>query len=188
MNTKLDVMTAALEHGVDVQGRRVFLHGDVAEESIGKVIRGLYLISDGSRDPIELFVSSYGGALDDAFALHDVTRTITCPVHTFTIGKCQSAAPLLVACGEPGNRYAGQHTSFMLHDAMLEAPEGPPVLVESWVKNTRRLMQHYSRLLENYTDKPAQHWVNIFRSKSDHFFSAEQAQEWGLIDHIWSEK
>jgi len=179
---------AALEFGVDVNGRRVFLHGDVSEDTIGRVIRGLYLTETQGKGPIQLFVSSYGGALDDAFGLHDVTRTITCPVHTIALGKCHSAAPLLIACGHPGQRWSGPHTSFMLHDVTLEPPEGSPVQVAEWVEDARRLMRQYAKLLANYTDRPAKHWAAMFNSKRDRFFGAEEAQEWGLIDHIWDEK
>ena len=90
-------LQAALEYGLDVKGRRIFLHGDVDERSIGAAIRGMYLLADLKNDPIELFIASYGGYVDEAFALHDVTRTIRVPVHTVALGKCQSAAPLLVA-------------------------------------------------------------------------------------------
>ena len=119
---------AALQHGVDVAGRRVFLHGYVDEGSIGVAIRGMYLLADLESSPIELFVSSYGGELDEAFALHDVTRTIRVPVPTVALGKCQSAAPLLVACGHPGYRWASENTVFMIHDASLDA-EGSPSYV-----------------------------------------------------------
>lgn len=180
---------AALEHGVDIAGRRIFLHGGVEETAIAKAIRGLYLLSDVNKEPIELFVSSYGGDLDEAFALHDVTRTIVAPVHTVALGKCQSAAPLLVACGEKGHRYASENVTFMLHDvAISDLGEAPPIYLESYAKASKAQMATYARLLATYTKKPAKHWASIFAGKSDKFFTAEQAVAWGLVDHVWSEK
>jgi ATP-dependent Clp protease protease subunit len=188
MRIEINAVTAAIEHGVDVSGRRIFLHGDVDEDTIGRAIRGIYLLSGISDQPITLFVSSYGGSLDDAFALHDVTRTVVCPIHTVALGKCQSAAPLLVACGQKGERWSGALTSFMLHDLQISPPEGSPVLVDSWVEDGNRARKQYVELLAQYTRKRASHWERFFRSKSDRFFTADQAQEWGLIDHIWDEK
>lgn len=185
---RIDVVAAALEHGIDVQGRRIFLHGDVDEDSIGRAIRGLYILSGMGQKPIEMFVSSYGGVLDDAFALHDVTRTITCPIHTVALGKCQSAAPLLVACGQKGNRWSGANTIFMLHDSLMNPGDGPSSLLAAWAEEGKERMRKMARLLGRYTDKPARHWSGIFRGKTDRFFNAETAQEWGLIDHIWDEK
>ena len=179
---------AALEHGVDIQGRRVFLHGGVDEDSIGFAIRGIYLLADVNVKPIELYVSSYGGDLDEAFALHDVTRTISAPVHTVALGKCMSAAPLLVACGAAGHRYVSENTTFMLHDCSLEVPEGSPSFVASHAAAAKAQMSSLARLLARYTKKNARHWAGIFAGKSDRFFTAEQAVAWGLVDQIWAEK
>lgn len=182
-----DELTAALEMGVDIKGRRIFLHGGVDEASIGIAIRALYLMED-SKDPIELFVASYGGDLDEAFALHDVTRTIKVPVHTVALGKCMSAAPLLVACGQKGERYASENCQFMMHDCSLDVPDGSPTYIDAHVKAARAQMVRYAELLAKYTNKPKSHWTRFFQMRSDKFFSAEEAQEWGLIDSIWAEK
>lgn len=178
---------AALEHGVDIPGRRIFMHGGVDEEAIGRAIRGMYLLSDVNQEPIELYVSSYGGELDEAFALHDVTRTVRAPIHTVALGKCMSAAPLLVACGKPGERWAAEHTAFMLHDCTFEA-EGSPVYVEAHAKVARQQMQRYAQLLGKYTKKPARHWAAMFAGKADRFFTAQDALAWGLVDQLWDEK
>lgn len=183
-----DELDAALEHGVDVKGRRIFLHGGVDEDSIGMAIRAMYLMADMTNGPITLFVCSYGGELDEAFALHDVTRTIKVPVHTVALGKCMSAAPLLVACGEPGERWASEHTQFMLHDCSLEVDEGSPAFIAAHVAAARAQMVRYAELLAEYTTKKKTHWANMFKMRADKFFSAEEARDWGLIDNIWSEK
>jgi len=188
VNKITDELTTALEKGIDIKGRRIFLHGDVEAETIGLAIRGMYLLADMSEAPIELFVTSYGGDLDEAFALHDVTRTIKTAVHTVALGKCMSAAPLLVASGKKGNRWASEHTQFMLHDCSLDVDEGSPIYVEAHVDAAKAQMIKYAELLAKYTSKPKSHWSRIFRSRQDKFFSAEEALEWGLIDSIWAEK
>lgn len=181
-------LEAALEHGVDISGRRIFLHGGVDEDTIGRAIRGLYLLADVNSNPIELYVSSYGGDLDEAFALHDVTRTIQAPIHTVALGKCMSAAPLLVACGASGHRYVAEHTTFMLHDASLDCGEGSPAYIASQAEMGKEAMRTYGKLLGKYTKKDARHWNRIFAGKVDRYFTAEQAVEWGLVDQVWSEK
>lgn len=179
---------AALEHGIDIPGRRVFLHGGVDEDAIGRAIRGLYLLESVSKNPVELYVSSYGGDLDEAFALHDVTRTVKFPVHTVALGKCQSAAPLLVACGQRGERWAAENTTFMLHDCELAVADGSPAYVLGHAEAARDQMKRYAQLLGKYTRKPAAHWSRMFRGKTDRFFSADDALAWGLVDQLWNEK
>jgi ATP-dependent Clp protease protease subunit len=183
---------AALESGIDIIGRRIFLHGAVEDSTISVAIRGMYMIADIDQSkPIELYVSSYGGELDEAFALHDVTRTIKAPVHTVALGKCMSAAPMLVACGQKGERYAAENTTFMLHDAIMEHEEGDsdsPANVIAGAKLAMETMDRYASLLAKYTLKEKRFWKRIFDSKVDRFFTADQALEWGLVDGIWSEK
>lgn len=183
-----DELAAALEHGVDVRGRRIFLHGDVDENTIGVAIRGMYLLADLSIKPIELFIASYGGEMDDAFALHDVTRTIKVPVHTVALGKCQSAAPLLVACGQEGERYASENCEFMVHDASMELESSVPAQIEAYAAAVKSRVERMDRLLAKYTSKDYRHWKRLCSSKADRYFTAEQALDWGLIDHIWCEK
>jgi ATP-dependent Clp protease protease subunit len=176
--------------GIDLSGRRIFLHGGVDEDTIGKAIRAMYFLADlDPQAPIELFVSSYGGDLDEAFALHDVTRTISCPIHTVALGKCMSAAPMLAACGQPGERYATRHTSFMLHAISLHGMEGSTVeQIRDTAKETQQSVDDYVSLLVEYSNKPRSHWARIFKKSSDTYFDAETALEWGLIDGIWNEK
>ena len=181
-------LEAAIEHGIDVRGRRIFLHGDVGEDSIGTAIRGLYVMSDLSKDPIELFVTSYGGEIDESFALHDVCRTITVPVHTVALGKCMSAAPIIVAGGEQGERYASENALFMMHDCTLDEVEGTPAQIEASTKIAAKQMDLMAELLGKYSTQDKRHWKRIFAGKVDRYFDAEQALAWGLIDHIWSEK
>lgn len=182
-------LQAAIEHGVDVKGRRIFLHGDVGEGTIGVAIRGMYLLADLTDKPIELFITSYGGDLDESFALHDVTRTIKVPVHTVALGKCQSAAPLLVACGKKGERYASENCEFMVHDATIEIQEDhTPLQLASYASVVSQRMDRMDRLLAKYTKRNYRHWKRLSASKVDRYFTADQAQEWGLIDHIWDEK
>ena len=182
------MMQSPIDFTLPITGRRVFLHGDVDEGTIGLAIRGMYALSDLDESAIELYVSSYGGDLDEAFALHDVTRTIGVPVHTVALGKCMSAAPLLVACGKKGERYGTENCSFMLHDAILYPSPDSAANLTAHAKVTESMVRRYAELLERYTVKDARHWRRIFASKTDRFFGAEQALDWGLIDTIWSEK
>lgn len=178
---------AALQDGVDITGRRIFLHGEINEERVSTAIRGLYLLAN-KKAPIELYVSSEGGDLDDMFVLHDVTRTVPAPVHTVALGKCMSSAVLLVACGEKGSRYASENTQFMLHGALISiAEESSRPHVQTVLQSTKARMDAYAVLMARYTNKSVAHWNRLLRGP-DKFFDAEAALEWGIVDHIWSEK
>lgn len=183
-----DWIEAYFEYGVDRQNRRIFMFDGVDENSIGTVIKGLYYMDAESQEPIELFIGSFGGSEYEMFALYDTIRTLDSPIHTTAIGKCMSAAPLLVACGQPGHRYATPNTWFMVHQSWEEFG---PQRTDELKKNLAHFDQMSKRwydLMASHTNKDAKFWRRHCESVGDHFFDAYQAQEWGMIDHIWDQK
>lgn len=182
-----DWVDAYFENGVDVANRRVFI-GDIDDVSVDFAIKGLYLMDTESKTkPCEMFVSSYGGTLYDALALYDIMNTLSCPIHTFAYGKCMSAAPLLLAAGVPGHRWVAPHVSFMHHDWSAEL-DGTGSQIEATVKHYEEIGKTWTALLAKHSNKD-QRWWNVRAKKpADFFFSAGDAIDWGLADHIWVEK
>lgn len=184
-----DWIDTYFEYGVDRINRRVFLFDGVDESSIGIVIKALYYMdSESTEKPIELFIGSFGGSEYEMFALYDVIRTLRAPIHTTAIGKCMSAAPLLVACGQPGHRYATPNTWFMIHQSWSEWGEKDTDTLKRDIKHFDQLEVKWVELMEKHTKQPMAFWLKKIREKGDVYFDAEKAQEYGLIDHIWDEK
>lgn len=190
MKVSKDHLEIYFEYGVDIANRCIFMTDEVDADSMGTVIKGLYMMENQNNDkkPIELRICSYGGSVYDMFALHDVTRTLKSPVHTMGMGKVMSAAVLLVACGEEGNRWAGANTSFMVHVPSWDAPEQKLHDHRIDVKESERLWDIWYKLMERYTKKDIAFWRKLCNKRDDIYFDAYQAQEWGVIDHIWDEK
>jgi ATP-dependent Clp protease protease subunit len=182
-----DWVDAYFDHGVDIQNRRVWFVGDIKEESVMSAIKGLYLMDSMGDDPLEIFISSYGGDMTEAHALYDVMGTLKCPVHTFAFGKCMSAAPLILAAGEPGSRWVAPHAEFMAHDWSCEF-EGKAADIKADYDQGMRTNEIRLELLALHSNKPKAHWKKVSTMKTDHFFNADQAIEWGLADHIWNER
>jgi ATP-dependent Clp protease protease subunit len=184
-----DWIDAYFQYGVDRVNRRVFMFDGVDETSIGIVIKALYYMdSESTEKPIELFIGSFGGSEYEMFALYDVIKTLKAPIHTTAIGKCMSAAPLLVACGEAGQRYATPNTWFMVHQSWCEWGEKDTDVLKRDIKHFDELEKVWVELMAKHTKKPAEFWLKKVREKGDVYFNAEEAQAYGLIDHIWDEK
>jgi len=180
-------VVAYFDRGVDIFNRRVFI-GDIDHESVDAAIKGVYLME--TQDPesrIELFISSYGGTIYDALALHDIIHTLQCPVHTFAYGKCMSAAPLLLAAGEPGHRWVAPHTFFMHHDG-ADIIEGKTSAMKSDLRHGEMVDKAWTVLLSGYSNKTFKWWDDRAKRSGDFYFTADEAIEWGLADSIWSEK
>lgn len=184
-----DWIDAYFDYGIDRNNRRIFMFDDVDKESIGTVIKGLYYMDAESTDkPIELFIGSFGGSEYDMFALYDVIRTLKAPIYTTAIGCCMSAAPLLVACGEPGHRYATPNTFFMVHQSWNDFGPKRVDEIKLDLRHFEEMGQKWYDLMELHTKKDKVFWKYQCERVGDKFFDAYQALEWGLIDHVWSEK
>jgi len=183
MKLTTDWIDALFVYGVDKTNRRIFLFDDVDNMPIGLVIKGLYLMDTESKKPIELLVGSYGGCEYDMFALYDVIQTIESPVHTFAIGKCMSAAPLLVASGQKKYRSATENTCFMVHQGHGDVG-GKMDEVKNDLEHWKELETRWCHLMEKHTKKPAAFWKQQCEKVGDRYFDAHQAKEWGLIDKI----
>lgn len=179
---------AYFEYGVDFINRRVFLDQDIDIESVGAAIKGLYLMETASNtDPVEIFISSYGGCVYESLALYDIMNTLKCPVYTFGFGKIMSAAVLLLAAGAPGHRWVTPNVALMHHDWSCEI-EGKGEDLRVAVKEGERLNQNWTKLLADCTNKDFRWWHNRSKKNADFYFSAEQALDWGVADSMWVEK
>ena len=178
-------LEAYFTYGVDPIKRRVWLHGDVEESDISFVLKGLYLMDEESSKPIELFVSSFGGSVYEMFSVYDVIRLLRSPVHTVAIGKCMSAAPLLVAAGTKGDRYAMPNAWFMVHEGSAGVGSSRQAALEAEIAHNKKLNENWYSLMAIHTDKNKTWWRNKCKKISDSFFDAEEAVEIGLVDQIW---
>lgn len=182
-----ELIETYFDKGIDIGNRRIFLIGEIDDHSVGNVIKALYLIeADSAEKPCELFINSPGGSITAALGLYDTINTIKCPVHTFAVGQCCSAAPLLLACGEPGHRWVGEHCIFMNHEGSEEV-SGKFSDLKATVQASFRLDHAWMKLMAKHTKKPLLFWKRK-STGPDFYFNADQAIEWGLADNIWDEK
>ncbi len=123
------------------------------------------------------------------WALYDVIGTLSSPIYTTAIGKCMSAAPLLVARGEPGHRYATPNTWFMVHQSWEEWGEKDKDVIKQEIRHYDQMEERWYELMAKHSNKSASFWkTQCTKKKGDTFFDAYKAQEYGLIDHVWDEK
>ena len=180
---------AYFDYGVDRQNRRIFMFDGVDEDSIGMVIKGLYYMdAESTEKSIELFIGSFGGSEYEMYALYDVIGTLQSPIHTTAIGKCMSAAPLLVARGEPGHRYATPNTWFMVHQSWDDFGLKRVDEIKKDIRHYEAMGAKWYDLMAKHTNQTSAFWKRHCEQVGDKYFDAYQAQEWGLIDHIWDEK
>lgn len=66
------------------------------------------------RVPIKLYIHSYGGDLEQAFAFCDILMASDTPIYTIATGVAMSSAMLIFLAGH--KRFAFKHSSLLIHE------------------------------------------------------------------------
>jgi len=149
-----------------------------SEEDEETVIKTSYL-------PIDFIVSTEGGSVTDMFALYDCMREVRkdCEINSFGVGKVMSAGVLLLAGGTKGTRKVGRNCRLMLH-AISGGHFGSLKELETDIKEVKWYQAQYAKALAEETNLTEKKIRAIFRKKTDTYFDAQQAVEWGIADEI----
>ena len=166
--------------------RIILLNGEI-EDNMAALINAqlLFLEADSPGKPIYLYINSPGGVVTAALAMYDTMQFIKAPVGTLCMGMAASAATLVLAAGAAGHRASLPHASLMLHqpsggyqgkvtDIMIHAEESmrlKRLTNEIYARHCGRSYEEVEAALER-----------------DRYMAPEQALQWGLIDHVYSDR
>lgn len=178
-----DLLGMYIEKGIDLEKRRIYLFGDIDESASSRIIPSLHLL-DTTEKPIEFYINSNGGEDFEMWAIHDAMKLCSCPIQTIAIGKCFSAAVLLVAAGVPGGRYCTRNVDFMVHHSSAGMEGGYQELVKD-VEQLGRLTDRWLDHMATYTKLTARKWKSLLDKGGDYYMDYEAAIEAGIVDSIW---
>ena len=162
---------------------RIIFMGSAVEDSMANAICAQLLLlaaEDPDRD-IFLYINSPGGSVSAGMAIYDTMQFVSNDVATVGLGLAASMGQFLLCAGAKGKRYATPHARIMMHQ-----PSGgiggtaADIAIQAeqmlYVKKTmaERIAFHTGQTVEQIeTD-----------SDRDRWFSAEEAKEYGFIDHV----
>ena len=162
--------------------RIVFISGEVTDEMANAVVAQLlFLQSQDAAKRINVYVNSPGGSVTAGLAIYDTMQFVTCPVATYCIGQAASMGAVLLAAGAKGMRHALPNARIMIHQPWGGA-EGKASDIEITAREILRLKERLNEILAFHSGKPVDEVVKD--TDRDHFMSAEEAKEWGLIDKV----
>ena len=114
-------------------------------------------------------------------AIYDTMQFIKPDVQTICIGMAASMGAFLLAAGEKGKRFALPNAEVMIHQP-LGGAQGQATEIEIAAKRILFLRDKLNTILAERSGQPIE---EIARDTDrDNFMTAEQAKEYGLIDHI----
>ena len=144
----------------------------------------LFLASEDPKKDISLYINSPGGSVTAGLAIHDTIKYIKPEVRTICVGLAASMGAFLLAAGTKGRRYALPNSKVMIHQPWGGA-QGQAADIEIHARELLRTRERLNQLLAEYTDKDLE--VITKDTDRDFFMSAEEAAEYGLVDHILRE-
>ena len=162
--------------------RIVFVSGEVTDEMANAVCAQLlFLQSQDPKKEISVYVNSPGGSVTAGLAIYDTMQFVKCPVATYCIGQAASMGAVLLAAGEKGRRFALPNARIMIHQPWGGA-EGKASDIEITAREILRLKARLNEILAKHSGRAV---ADVEKDTDrDHFMSASEAKEWGLVDEV----
>jgi ATP-dependent Clp protease protease subunit len=165
-----------------LENRIIFLAGPINDRSASVVImRLLYLQSIKRDQPINLYINSPGGLVDQTLAIYDTMQFLGCTVATYCIGQASSGAAIVLAAGTKGHRYALPNAKVMLHQpysGVTGQAEDIRIQAEEVLKDKKLLNDILARHTGQDPEKIAR------EIERDRYMNAQEALEYGIVDEI----
>jgi ATP-dependent Clp protease protease subunit len=179
--------TARGERGYDLPSRLlkeriIFATGPIEDNMAASIcMQLLFLEAENPKKEISMYINSPGGVVTAGFAIYDTLLFVRPQVATLCIGQAASIGSLLLCAGTKGMRYALPNARIMVH----QPSGGFSGQASDIERHAEDIIKMKRRLNDIYVKHTGQSYDVIERTLDrDYFMSAEQAQEFGLIDKV----
>ena len=166
--------------------RIIVLSDEVNDATASLVVAQLlYLEAQDPEKDISLYINSPGGSITAGMAIYDTMNFIKCDVSTICIGMAASMGAFLLSSGAKGKRYALPNSEIMIHQP-LGGMQGQATDIKIHADRIIRMRKTLNEILAANTGKELS--VIERDTERDHFLTAEEAVEYGLIDRVFDKR
>ena len=172
-----------------LKDRIIFLSEDVNSSSASLVIAQLlFLESEDPDKEIFLYINSPGGSVTDGLGIIDTMNYIKCPVTTICIGMAASMGALLLTSGTKGKRFATPNSEILIHQPLISGGgiSGQTTEIKIHADQMIKTRERINKIISETTGKPIEQVEKD--TERDHYMTAEEALEYGLIDGIMDKR
>ena len=162
--------------------RIVFIGSAIDQNTANQVCAQLILLEaeDAERD-ISVYINSPGGSVTDGLAIYDTMQYVKPDVATICVGLAASMGQFLLCAGSPGKRYALPHSRILMHQPS-GAMQGQAADIAIQAEQIIYLKRMMAERIAFHTGQPVER-IEL-DSDRDRWFTAEEALEYGFIDHV----
>jgi ATP-dependent Clp protease protease subunit len=162
--------------------RIIVLGAEVDDKIANRLCAQLLLLSaEDPRGDISLYINSPGGSVSAGMAIYDTIQLIPNDVRTLAMGLAGSMGQFLLCAGAAGKRFSLPHAQVLMHQGSAGFG-GTAADVEIYAEQLDRTGKMMTRLISKHTGQPEEKVA--VDSLRDRWFSAEEALDYGIIDHI----
>ena len=165
-----------------LKDRIVVLGSDVNDNVANQIVAQLlYLEGEDPDRDIWLYINSPGGSISAGMAIYDTMQFVTPDVGTICMGLAASMGQFLLCAGAEGKRYTLPHARIMMHQPLggVQGQASDIAIQAEQMAYIKRLM---AERISFHTGQPVDQIETD--SERDRWFTAEQAKQYGIVDHV----
>ena len=166
---------------------RIIFLGVGINDYVSNIIQAqlLFLESVDAKKDIQIYMNSPGGSVYAGLGIYDTMQFVQPAIATICTGMAASMGAVLMCAGEKGKRAALPHARVMIHQPMGGA-EGQASDIEITAREIQKLKKELYDIIAKHSGQPYEKvWQD---SDRDHWMTAEEAKEYGMIDEVLSRK
>jgi ATP-dependent Clp protease protease subunit len=169
-----------------LKDRIIMLSEEVNDTTASLVVAQLlFLEAEDPDKDIYLYINSPGGSITSGMAIYDTMQYIKPDVSTICVGMAASMGAFLLTAGAKGKRFALPNSEIMIHQP-LGGFQGQATDIGIHAERILQIKKKLNTILSERTGQPLEKVEQD--TERDHFLSAEQAKEYGLIDEVIEKK
>lgn len=171
----------SLTEKLSFKSRFVLVFGEVDDKMARQVCERLILLSQESEAPIHMLVSSPGGHVESADAIHDMVRFVRAPVTMIGSGWVASAGAHIFLAAPKERRVCLPNTRFMIHQPAGGAG-GPATDIAIQAKEIIKTRERIAKVIA----RESGHSVAkvLADMERDYWMSADEAVAYGIVSRV----
>ena len=165
-----------------LKDRILFLSEEVNDATASLIVAQLLFLEGEDPDKdISFYINSPGGSITSGMAIYDTMQYIKCDVSTICVGMAASMGAFLLAAGAKGKRLALPNSEIMIHQPS-GGTQGQATDIKIQAERIIKMKKTINQILSERTGQP----INIIErdTERDHFMSAQEAADYGLVDKV----
>ena len=172
-----DIFSRLLKDGI------IFI-GSALDDAVANLViaQMLFLEAEDPDRDILLYINSPGGSISAGLAIYDTMQFIKPDVQTYCIGQAASMAAVLLAAGTKDKRFSLPNSRIVIHQPLMSGLGGQATDIDIAAREIVRIRERLNKILVEHTGQSIKRIQTD--TERDYIMSAEQAQEYGIIDDV----